>query len=136
MRNARDEAQRSYVGPLRERILGLGRVVFGHGFDIELDDDLNIRTRTLDGTTLPLQSLSMGTQEQLSLLARVACALTVDPADGAPLIFDDTLGNSDPDRLEGMGAMLAQASEQCQIIVLTCTPDRFRHIGGATVVRL
>ena len=78
----------------------------------------------------------MGAQEQLSLLSRVACALTVDPADGAPLIFDDTLGNSDPDRLEAMGAMLAQAGEQCQMIVLTCTPDRFRHIGGATMISL
>jgi len=43
-----------------------------------------------------------------------------------PLLFDDTLGHSDPQRLECLGTMLSKAGEHCQIIVLTCTPDRFR----------
>ena len=136
MRLAREEAQRSYVGPLRTRILELGRVVFGGTFDVELDEELRIATRTLHGRTLPFGSLSIGAQEQLSLLSRVAAALTVDPRDGAPLIFDDTLGYSDAARLEAMGAMLSKAGEQCQIIVLTSTLDRFGHVGGAHVIRL
>ena len=137
MRRARDEAQRSYVGPLRTRIQQLGSLVFGAGFDVELDQELNIARCTLDGVTLPFgPGLSGGEQEQLAILSRVACALTVDPAEGAPLIFDDTLGHTDPERLESMGAVLSKAGEQCQIIVLTCTPDRFRHVGGANVIRL
>jgi uncharacterized protein YhaN len=78
----------------------------------------------------------MGAQEQLGLIARLACALLVDPEDGVPLIFDDTLGHADPHRLEGLGAMLSLAGRQCQIVVLTCTPDRFRHVGDAHVIRL
>ena len=136
MRDRREAAQRSYQGPLRDGILRLGRPVFGESFGIELDDDLRIATRTLDGKTLPFHSLSVGAQEQLALISRVACALVVDEIDGVPLIFDDTLGHSDATRLDGMGAMLGDAGKRCQIIVLTCTPDRYRSVPGAHTVRL
>ena len=59
------------------------------------------------------------------------CAVT-----GVPLILDDTLGHCDPARLEGMGALLSFAARWCQIIVLTCTYTRFRHVGDARVIRL
>jgi hypothetical protein len=35
-----------------------------------------------------------------------------------------------------MGALLARAGETSQVIVLTCTPGRFRHVPGATVIAL
>jgi len=136
MRAEREHAQLSYQGPLRDGIMRFGRPVFGASFSVELDDDLRIATRTLDDKTLPFSSLSVGAQEQLALIARVACALVVDAAEGVPLIFDDTLGHSDPERLAGMGAMLGRAGERCQIIVLTCTPDRYRAVPGAHTIKL
>jgi len=132
----RENARRAYAAPLRKKIITLGRLVFDETFDVDLAEDLSVRARTLGGRTLPFGDLSVGAQEQLSLIHRVACALLVDDVDGVPLVFDDTLGHSDPERLEGMGAMLARAGERCQIIVLTCTPGRFRHVGGANFVRL
>jgi DNA repair exonuclease SbcCD ATPase subunit len=136
MHDCREAARRAYRAPLRERIVTLGRFIFGDAFSVELNDDLSLASRTLNGRTVPFDSLSAGAREQLSLLARVACALLVDPADGAPLILDDALGHSDPERLEGLGAVLAEAGRHCQVIVLTCTPGRFRHVGGAVRVRL
>jgi len=136
MRDAREREQRTYVLPLRDGIMDLGKLVFGESFSVELDEELKVEQRTLDGITLPYSSLSMGAQEQIGLLSRVACAMVIDREQGVPLIFDDTLGYADPDRLEGMGAMLSKAGEKTQIILLTCTPDRFRHVGGAHVVRL
>jgi uncharacterized protein YhaN len=62
--------------------------------------------------------------------------MIVSPDEGVPLILDDALGNSDPQRLEAMGAVLAVAGPHCQIIVLTCQPDRYQAVGGATLVRL
>jgi len=132
----REEARRAYAAPLRERILELGRTVFGESFGVELDDDLRIDRRTLDGKTLPFRSLSVGAREQLALLARLACALLVDPGEGVPLLFDDTLGHSDPSRLAAMRDVLALAGARCQVVILTCTPDRFGGIAGARVVRL
>jgi DNA repair exonuclease SbcCD ATPase subunit len=136
MREKREEARRAYAAPLRGKIVELGRVVFGETFTVELDDDLRIDRRTLDGKTLPFRSLSVGAREQLALLARLACALLVDPSEGVPLLFDDTLGHSDPSRLVAMREVLALAGDRCQVVVLTCTPDRFGAVPGARVVRL
>jgi hypothetical protein len=132
----REEARRAYAAPLRGKIVELGQVVFGETFTVELDDDLRIDRRTLDGKTLPFRSLSVGAREQLALLSRLACALLVDPDEGVPLLFDDTLGHSDPERLAAMREVLALAGDRCQVVVLTCTPDRFGSVPGARVVRL
>ena len=132
----RDAARRAYEAPLRNKIEQLGRFVFDATFRVELDGELAIRSRTLDGKTIDVGSLSGGAQEQLALLTRLAAALLVDEADGVPVLLDDALGYSDPRRLEGLGALLSHAGEQAQILVFTCTPGRFRHIGDATVIRL
>lgn len=137
----RDAAKRAYVAPFREQLEGFGRIVFGGDFSIELDhEDLRVVNRTLGGVTVPYESLSMGAKEQLSLIARLACAVLVsrpEAADGGvPVIIDDALGNSDPARLERLGAILSLAGRQVQVIVLTCTPDRYRNVGSATVIKL
>ena len=93
--------------------------------------------RTLDGTMLDVDQLSTGAREQLGVLARLACATIVSPKDGgAPVMIDDALGWSDPQRLQGMGAAIAAAGKQCQVVVLTCTPGRYSHVGSAQVVSL
>jgi DNA repair exonuclease SbcCD ATPase subunit len=132
----RDAARQAYVAPLRERIVRLGKIVFGASFDVELDEDLTITQRTLDGRTVPFDGLSGGAQEQLDILMRAAAAMVVSESGGVPLILDDALGYSDPERLAALGAVLSLAGEQCQVIVLTCVPDRYRHVANAHVVRL
>lgn len=137
LRAEREAARRSYVAPLRREIENLGKIVFGPDFAVELDDlDLSVVSRTLLGRTIPYKSLSIGAQEQIALISRLACATIVAPDGGVPVIIDDALGNSDPQRLEAMGAVLAVAGRQSQIIVLTCQPDRYEHVGGAQIVRL
>ena len=133
----REQAHQRYIGPFKESIEQLGRIVFGSTFEIEIDRNLNIVRRTLDGVTLPVEQLSTGAREQLGVISRLACATIVSPEDGgAPVIIDDALGWSDPDRLQGMGAAIAAAGRQCQVIVLTCTPGRYSHVGNGTVVSL
>jgi uncharacterized protein YhaN len=137
LREERDRARRSYVAPLRREIERLGRLVFGDGFSVELDETtLEVVSRTLDGRTIPFRSLSVGAQEQIAIIGRLACATIVAPDGGVPVILDDALGNSDPARLAAMGEVLAVAGPQSQIIVLTCQPDRYEHVEAATVVPL
>ena len=136
MCHQRERARQQYLQPLRERIERLGRIVFGPSFAVALDSELRIESRTLAGRTVEFESLSTGAQEQIGLLTRLAVAMTVAPEGGVPLVLDDALGNSDPLRLQSMGAMLAQAGRECQIIILTCSPERFRHVGGARVQRI
>lgn len=132
----RNAAREAYVRPLKEAIERLGSIVFGVGFEVTIAEDWSIVSRTLHGKTLPFEDLSVGTREQLGILARLAAAQIVARQDGVPLIIDDALGFADPSRLETMGAAIAAAGRQCQIIILTCTPGRFTNVGSAQVVRL
>jgi DNA repair exonuclease SbcCD ATPase subunit len=131
----RDAARQTYVRPLKEAIERLGSIVFGSGFEVQIGDDWAILSRTLHGKTLPFNDLSVGAREQLGVLTRLAAAQIVSRQGGVPLIIDDALGFSDPSRLETMGAAIAAAGKLCQIIILTCTPGRFTHVGSAEVVR-
>jgi DNA repair exonuclease SbcCD ATPase subunit len=136
MREERDNARREYVAPLKEKIEQLGLLVFDDSFEVDINDDLQIASRTLRGVTVPFDSLSGGTKEQLSLIFRSACSIIVSKDGGAPLILDDALGYTDPDRLHLMGAVLAKAAKDCQIIILTCLPARYGNIGEASVVNM
>jgi len=131
----RDAARHAYVMPLKEAIERLAKIVFGAGFEVEIGDDWSLISRTLDGKTLPFDDLSVGAKEQLGILTRLAAAQIVSKQGGVPLIIDDALGFSDPSRLETMGAAVAAAGRQSQIVILTCTPGRFMHVGSAEVVR-
>lgn len=125
------------MAPLQHQIERLGTVVFGPDFGVELDDEtLRVVSRTLAGRTVSYESLSVGAREQIALISRLACAMIVAPEGGIPIVIDDALGNSDRSRLEGMGAVLAMAGRDCQVIVLTCQPGRYEFVGSAAVVHL
>jgi DNA repair exonuclease SbcCD ATPase subunit len=136
MREQRDQARRAYVAPLKGKVESLGRLVFDSSFQVEISEDLQIVNRTLATTTVPFESLSGGTKEQLSLIFRLACSMIVAEEGGTPLLFDDALGYTDPQRLNLVGAVLAKAAKDCQIVIFTCMPDRYSNIGEATVVSL
>ncbi|MFC4832422.1 ATP-binding protein, partial [Actinomycetospora chibensis] len=135
----RERVRRSYVAPFRAQVERLARIVFGPSLALEIDEDLRITHRTLHGTTVPFGALSSGAQEQLGLCARLACAALVDPSEGVPVVIDDALGHSDPERLARLGAVFTAATSAhgaAQVVVLTCTPERYHGIGAATVVPL
>lgn len=136
MNEERDLARRAYVAPLKERIERLGRLVFDESFQVEIGDDLKILSRSSGGVAVPFDSLSGGTKEQLSLVFRLACSMIVAEQGGMPLIMDDALGYTDPERLRLMGAVLAKAAKECQIVILTCVPERYGNVGTARVVSL
>ena len=110
--------------------------MFGDSFSVDVDAELTIRTRTLDGCTVPYESLSGGAREQLGILARLAGAALVAKEDTVPVVIDDALGFSDPDRLAKMGAVFDAVGDRGQVIVLTCQPTRYQGIAGAEVIDL
>jgi DNA repair exonuclease SbcCD ATPase subunit len=132
----RDKASRAYVAPLKDKIERLGRLVFDPSFQVTIADDLKITGRTVSGVTVPFDSLSGGTREQLSLMYRLSCSMIVAKDGGTPVILDDALGYTDPERLKLMGAVLAVAARECQIVIFTCIPERYAFIGEAAVVPL
>lgn len=128
--------RRDYVEPLAQRIEALGRIVYGPDLRITLNDELAIESCTRDGVSVPFDSLSTGAKEQLGVLSRLACAQLVVEDGGAPLLLDDVLGHTDPERLERLAAVIAVAAKRCQVILFTSNPERYRGIGGAKFIEL
>lgn len=129
-------AKRAYVQPFGDAVCRLGRIVYGPSFDVEVDDDLTIRARVLDGLRVPYGALSTGAKEQLAILTRLACASIVDPQQGVPVVIDDALGYSDPEKLRRVCAAVGRLGTRAQVVLLTCTPGRYAAIPQAQVVRL
>ena len=131
MTRHRDSTRQRYVEPYRAELQRLGRPVFGPTFEVDIDSDLCIRSRTLNGITVPYDSLSGGAKEQLGILARLAGAALVAKEDAVPVVVDDALGFTDPDRLAKMGELFDSVGSYGQVIVLTCSPDRYDGVKGA-----
>ncbi|MFY2860394.1 AAA family ATPase [Mycobacterium sp. THU-M104] len=131
MTRHRENTRLRYVDPYRSELQRLGRPVFGPTFEVDVDPDLRIHTRTLDGVTVPYESLSGGAKEQLGILARFAGAALVAKEDTVPVVVDDALGFTDPDRLATMGEVFDIVGEHGQVIVFTCSPDRYDGVKGA-----
>lgn len=130
----RSEAQQAYVGPFAAAVNHLGRVVYSRDFTVEVDDQLRVVARVLDGRRIPFESLSTGAKEQLAVLTRLACATLVDSEQGVPVVIDDALGYTDPERLLRVCAAIGSADGDVQLILLTCTPGRYMGIPGAEFV--
>ncbi len=139
----REAAKQAYIGPYRDKINAYARILYGPDVEIAVDPrTFEITGRTLNGKPERFQQLSGGAREQLAVIARLACGALVSPpaADGTlggvPVVIDDALGYSDPDKLAKIGAAFNVAGKDCQVIVLTCEPGRYRGVGGAKVISL
>ena len=136
MARHRDATRLRYVDPFRNQVERLGRIVFGDTFEVEIDSQLRICSRTLSGRTVPYESLSGGAKEQLGIVARLAGAALVAKEDSVPVVIDDALGFTDPDRLIKMGAVFDAVGGDGQVIVLTCSPQRYESVGAAHHIEL
>jgi AAA domain len=136
MARHRDATRSRYVDPFRDQVERLGRIVFGDSFEVEIDSELRICSRTVAGRTVPYESLSGGAKEQLGIVARLAGAALVAKEDTVPVVIDDALGFTDPDRLIKMGAVFDVMGGDGQVIVLTCSPQRYAGVGGAHHIEL
>ena len=136
MTRHRDATRLRYVDPFRNQVERLGRIVFGDTFEVEIDSELRICSRTLSGRTVPYESLSGGAKEQLGIVARLAGAALVAKEDSVPVVIDDALGFTDPDRLIRMGAVFDAVGGDGQVIVLTCSPQRYDSVGAAHHIEL
>ena len=136
MARHRDATRLRYVDPFRNQVERLGRIVFGDSFEVEIDSALRICSRTLAGRTVPYESLSGGAKEQMGIVARLASAVLVAKEDGVPVVIDDALGFTDADRLNKMGAVFNAVGGDGQVIVLTCSPERYASVTGAHHIEL
>ena len=130
---AESEAKSKYLAPVVDRIqpyLGMllpeAKIVIGENLEIcgLLRGDLDEK----------MEMLSMGTQEQLAVLTRLAFAdLLRDQDRPATVILDDALVYSDDDRIGRMFDVLTRAAKNTQILVFTCRASLFSRLGANMV---
>lgn len=130
----RDAARARYTAPFGEAIRHHAATVFGPDVEFDFGEELDITTRTVDGATVALDDLSGGAKEQLAILTRFAIAdLVTGSGETAPVpvVVDDALGATDPDRLGLMNVLFEQVGQKAQVLVLTCNPQRFDRVNAA-----
>ena len=82
-----------------------------------------IRVISSSGAELEAASLSRGSIEQLYLCLRIGLAETfAERSEALPIILDDVLVNFDPLRAAAVAEVLAETSENHQVLFLTCHP--------------
>lgn len=75
--------------------------------------------------------LSGGEQEQLHLAVRLALGRLLAKEERQLVVLDDILTATDAGRLTRVLAVLEEASEHLQVVILTCHPERYAALPAA-----
>jgi uncharacterized protein YhaN len=131
LRSAETEAKERYLSPVLKRVRPYLQILLP-GAEIAIDENLHIVGVVRDnGYEESFEHLSMGTQEQIAVLVRLAFAeMLVEQGHPATVVLDDALVFSDDRRMGRMFDILNIVGQQVQIIVLTCREQLFEGIGG------
>ena len=100
--------------------------------EIGINEDLYITGASRHaGYEESFDHLSMGTQEQIAVLVRLAFAeMLIDQGAPAAVILDDALAFSDDQRMRLMFDILSHAAQRVQILVFTCREQLFEGLGA------
>ena len=117
---------------IMQRIAGgrLGRLQLGDGFEPG-----HVRPELAEGP-VPVESVSGGEREQIYLAARLALAEVLARGERQLVVLDDVLTATDAGRLARVMAVLEEAAQRLQVLVLTCHPERYRGLEGANFIDL
>lgn len=131
LQEAEQQAKERYLAPVRDRVRPYLQMLFPDAA-LDMDEDLQITgiSRVADHSE-SFEHLSMGTQEQLAVLIRLAFAeLLAEQGQPAAVILDDALVFSDDQRMQTMFDILNVAARRVQIIVFTCRAQLFEGLGA------
>jgi hypothetical protein len=131
LESAEQAAKERYMAPVVKRVTPYLQALFP-GAAIHCDEQFEITgiIRELQQTET-FSSLSVGTQEQIAVLTRLAFAdLLLERGQPAAIILDDALAYSDKDRIESLFDLLTEAGTRTQIVILTCRGELFTRLGG------
>ena len=131
LQGAEQAAKERYMAPVVKRVTPYLHMLFP-GAAIDCDEQFQITGIVRERQqTESFSGLSVGTQEQIAVLTRLAFAdMLLERGQPATIILDDALVYSDPDRMERMFDLLTEAAKRTQILILTCRGELFTRLGG------
>ncbi len=131
LREAEQEAHERYLAPVVRGVRPYLQMLFPQA-EPTMDDALQVSAISREtGYEESFERLSVGTQEQLAVLIRLAFAdLLAEQGRPAAVILDDALVFSDDQRMQTMFDILNLAAQRVQIIVFTCRAQLFEGLGA------
>jgi len=125
----REKSARNVAPVFAAKLNEVAKLFFGEGVDFHVTEDFAIKSRYMDGSSVPINQLSTGAKEQLAILIRLTLSRLVqlgnENNEGVPVIFDDEFGHTDPQRLREMATLIAGMGTDQQFIFMTCYPNKF-----------
>ena len=106
------------------------------GCELDMGEELGMVGLRSETLREPFEELSGGAQEQLALLARLGLAEVLAGDGTLPLVLDDSLVNTDPERIRRIHRVLFRAAEKLQVLLLSCHDVLFDGLGADQVFRL
>jgi hypothetical protein len=106
------------------------------GCQLDMGEDLGMVGLRSDTLREPFNELSSGAQEQLALLTRLGIAEVLAGEGTLPIVLDDSLVNTDPDRIRRIHRVLFRAAEKLQVLLLSCHDVLFDGLGAEQVFNL
>jgi hypothetical protein len=135
LQEAQETARETYLRPVAERVKPYLDILLP-GAELALDENFQVIGLKRDGYEEMLSSLSIGTQEQIAILVRLAFAdLLRDHGQRASVVLDDAIVYADHDRFDRMLLILRRAARNSQVLVLTCRERDYENLG-APIIRL
>lgn len=132
---AEKEAKEEFLSPVTKRVQPYLKMLLPEA-ELVLDENIEITGLRRGSVIEPFGSLSLGTREQLAVLARLAFAdLLHEKGQPAAVILDDAIVYADEERFKNMMLILAKAAKNLQVIVLTCHEHDYAS-SGAHIIRL
>jgi DNA repair exonuclease SbcCD ATPase subunit len=124
-------AKEAVAKPVIARLLPYLRQLLP-GAEPSISADMVLTGLRRENASEPFADLSIGTREQLAVLVRLAYAdLLSEQGLPVTVILDDALVNSDDARRDRMKAILYQAAQRYQVLVLTCHEREYQDAGGS-----
>jgi hypothetical protein len=105
-------------GPILQRF---GDLTGGRYGKLALGPDLETNTILVAGEGRPVDALSIGTRDQLSLIFRLTLAEQLRSV----VVLDDQLTQCDGERMVWMRSFIREMARNIQIIVFTCRPTDY-----------
>ena len=132
LRAAEQDAKERYLSPVLNRVRPYLQLLFP-GAEITIDENLHIVGVVREaGYEEAFHHLSMGTQEQIAVLIRLAFAeMLGEQGHPATVILDEALVFSDDRRMSRMFDILNMAARNVQVIIFTCREQLFEELGGS-----
>jgi uncharacterized protein YhaN len=106
------------------------------GCGLDAGEGLDIVGLQSEQLNEPFGELSGGAQEQISLVTRIGLAEVLAAEGTLPLILDDALINTDPERIRLIQRLLFRAADNLQIILFSCHDVLFDGLGAEFVRQL